>query len=50
MKKTLDILKKYNFTGNVQNNIKILLKNFGSKFNIKYKNIYYLLKFQKILI
>lgn len=37
MKKTLDILKKYNFTDDVQNNIKILLKNFGSKFNIKYK-------------
>ena len=35
--KILDILKKYNFTDNVQNNIKILLKNFGSKFNIKYK-------------
>ena len=35
--KILDILKKYNFTDDVQNNIKILLKKFGSKFNIKYK-------------
>jgi len=34
--KILDILKKYNFTDDVQNNILILLKNFGSKFNIKY--------------
>ena len=35
--KILDILKKYKFTDNVQNNIKILLKKFGTKFNIKYK-------------
>jgi len=35
--KMLDVLKKYNFTDDVQNNIKILLKKFGSKFNIKYK-------------
>ena len=34
--KTLDILKKHNFTDNVQKNIKLLLKNYGNKFNIKY--------------
>ena len=37
MKKILDILQKYNFTEDVQNNILILLKDFGSKFTIKYK-------------
>ena len=37
MKKTLDILQKYNFTEDVQNNILILLKHFGSNFTIKYK-------------
>ena len=35
--KTFDVLKKYNFTDDVQNNIKLLLKKFGSKFYIKYK-------------
>jgi hypothetical protein len=39
MTKTLDILHitKYKFTEDVQNNILILLKLFGSKFIIKYK-------------
>ena len=34
--KIFDIQKEYNFTDDVQDNIKILLKKFGSKFNIKY--------------
>ena len=32
----LKTLKPYNFTNNVQDNITLLLKNFGNNFNIKY--------------
>ena len=35
--KTLNILKKHNFTDDVQKNIKLLLKKYGDKFNIKFK-------------
>ena len=36
--KTFDLSKKYDFTKDLQNNLKILKKEFGSKFLIKTKN------------
>ena len=45
--KIFDIQKEQNFTDDVQDNIKILLKKFGSKFNIKYKKHILLVEIHK---
>ena len=39
MSKIFDLQKKYGFTKNVQNNILILKKKFGTKFKIKNKKL-----------
>ena len=45
--KIFDLSKKYNFTKNVQHNIKILKKKFGSQFKIKHNKIIIPVKLQK---
>ena len=36
--KTFDLSKNYNFTKDLQNNLKLIKKEFGTKFYIKTKN------------
>lgn len=47
--KTFDLSKKYDFTTNLQQNLKILYKMFGSKFNIRWGKLIVPAKFTKTI-